>query len=106
MQNPGSSAVVVSGWHRMSYSFPGGTYFSQQLESHIRKVHAIARNAITDGKYIVFGAGSTQLCNAAVYALSLENSSSLSPAKVVAKIPFYPVHTLSLSVYNVTELYI
>nr|GMD94109.1 tryptophan aminotransferase-related protein 4-like [Ipomoea batatas] len=93
VQNAASSAVVVSGWHRMSYSFPDNpSLFSQQLENHIRKVHAVAGNAITDGKYILFGVGSTQLCNAAVYALSLENSSSLSPAKVVAKIPYYQLY--------------
>nr|GMD85135.1 tryptophan aminotransferase-related protein 4-like [Ipomoea batatas] len=92
VQNAASSAVVMSGWHRMSYSFPDSSHFSQQLENLIRKVHAIAGNAITDAKYIVFGVGSAQLCNAAVYALSLENSSSLSPAKVVAKIPFYPLY--------------
>nr|GMD91164.1 tryptophan aminotransferase-related protein 4-like [Ipomoea batatas] len=93
VQNAASSAVVMSGWHRMSYSFPdNASHFSQQLENHIRKVHAVAGNAITDAKYIVFGVGSAQLCNAAVYALSLENSSSLSPAKVVAKIPFYPLY--------------
>ncbi|XP_031132098.1 tryptophan aminotransferase-related protein 4-like [Ipomoea triloba] len=100
VQNAASSAVVVSGWHRMSYSFPDSSIFSQQLENHIRKVHAIARNAITDGKYIVFGVGSTQLCNAAVYALSLENSSSLSPAKVVAKIPFYPLYKMQTEYFE------
>ncbi|KAK4859610.1 hypothetical protein QYF36_008594 [Acer negundo] len=44
-------------------------------------------------RFIVFGAGSTQLLNAVVHALSLDNSSS--PARVVASIPFYPVCTLT-----------
>ncbi|XP_009767595.1 tryptophan aminotransferase-related protein 4-like [Nicotiana sylvestris] len=91
MQNAASSAVVVAGWHRMSYFFPNQSYISKELEKNIRKIHAIAKNAITDGRYIVFGVGSTQLLNAAVHALSMESSSS-SPftTKVVAnKIPYY-----------------
>ncbi|BBH08975.1 tryptophan aminotransferase of Arabidopsis 1, partial [Prunus dulcis] len=50
---------------------------------------------ITQGRYIVFGAGSTQLLNAAVHALSSHNSSnSSSPASVVATIPYYRVRFL------------
>lgn len=89
MQHAASSALVVAGWHRMSYVFENNSYISHELEKHIRRLHSIAKNAATSGKYIVFGAGSTQLLNAAVYALSPQNSSS--PAKVVASIPYYPV---------------
>ncbi|KAF2297512.1 hypothetical protein GH714_024815 [Hevea brasiliensis] len=90
MQHAASSAVVVAGWHRMSYSFGDQTYISQELEKHIRKLHDAVGNAVTQGRYIIFGAGSTQLLNAAVHALSPNNASS--PAKVVASIPFYPVY--------------
>ncbi|KAH6826864.1 Pyridoxal phosphate transferases superfamily protein [Perilla frutescens var. hirtella] len=89
MEHAGRSAVVVSGWHRMSYSFPDQSYISQQLENHIRTLHSIAKNAITEGKYIVYGTGSTQLLTAAVFALSINRS---SPAPVVAKPPYYPVY--------------
>ncbi|CAB4289406.1 unnamed protein product [Prunus armeniaca] len=71
----------------------GDPYFLEpfwMLERHIRKLHAIVGNAVTGGRYIVFGAGSTQLLNAAVHALSSHNSSSSSsPASVVASIPYY-----------------
>ncbi|KAL8514297.1 hypothetical protein ACS0TY_013418 [Phlomoides rotata] len=89
MKNAGRSAVVVSGWHRMSYTFPDHSFISQQLENNIRRVHKIARNAITQGKYILFGGGSTQLLNAAVYALSNNLS---APASVVALLPSYPLY--------------
>ncbi|KAL1831254.1 hypothetical protein ACET3Z_000905 [Daucus carota] len=92
MQNAASSALVVAGWHRMSYSFGDHTFTSQELEKSIRKLHSIAGNAVADGKYIVFGTGSTQLLNAAVHALSLDNSST--PSKVVVSIPFYPAYEL------------
>ncbi|XP_020535517.1 tryptophan aminotransferase-related protein 4 isoform X2 [Jatropha curcas] len=90
VKHAGSSAFLVAGWHRMSYMYSDGSYISQELESHIRKVHAIVGNAITEGRYIAFGVGSTQLLNAAVRALSPRNASS--PARVVASIPFYPVY--------------
>ncbi|KAL0408392.1 UNVERIFIED_CONTAM: Tryptophan aminotransferase-related protein 3 [Sesamum radiatum] len=86
MKNSGRSTVVIPGWHRMSYDYSDNSYISQELEKNIRKLHAITKNAVTDGRYIVFGAGSTQLLNAAVYALSMNMS---SPAKVVAEKPFY-----------------
>ncbi|KAL0285643.1 UNVERIFIED_CONTAM: Tryptophan aminotransferase-related protein 4 [Sesamum angustifolium] len=71
------------------YDYSDNSYISQELEKNIRKLHAITKNSVTDGRYIVFGAGATQLLNAAVYALSMNMS---SPAKVVAEKPFYPVY--------------
>lgn len=93
-QHAESSAVVVAGWHRMSYSFSDDTTLSKELESLLRKLHSQVGNAVTDGKYILFGAGSTQLLNAAVHALSSHNSSL--PASVVASIPYYAVSILPL----------
>ncbi|CAA2988371.1 tryptophan aminotransferase-related 4-like [Olea europaea subsp. europaea] len=89
MQNAESSALLVAGWHRMSYVFGDQSSMSQELQKHILKVHSNARNAITKGKYLVFGVGSTQLLSAAVFALSLNSS---SPARVVAESPYYPVY--------------
>ncbi|XP_004233981.2 tryptophan aminotransferase-related protein 4-like [Solanum lycopersicum] len=90
-QNAGSSGVMVAGWHRMGYEFEDGSLISKQLESVIHKLHETVGNANTSNKYIVFGVGSTQLLNAAVYALSHHNSNS-SPTKVVASAPYYPVY--------------
>ncbi|XP_031251630.1 tryptophan aminotransferase-related protein 4-like [Pistacia vera] len=90
MQNAASSAILVAGWHRMSYTYTDDSYISQELDRHIRKLHAIVGNAVTEKRFMIFGAGSTQLLNAAVHALSPDNSSL--PAKVVATTPFYPVY--------------
>lgn len=87
-----SSAILVSPWHRMSYSYSfSDQYFrvSEELEKHIRMLHEVAGNAIAHGKYIVCGAGATQLLNAAVRALSPDKPSS--PAMVVASAPYYKV---------------
>lgn len=89
-RNAESSAVLTAGWHRLDYSFSDGSFISEELEKHIRQVHDIVGNAVTQGRYIIFGVGSTHLLNAAVHALSAQNSSS--PAKVVASIPYYPIY--------------
>ncbi|XVE55104.1 hypothetical protein DITRI_Ditri03aG0134000 [Diplodiscus trichospermus] len=90
MQHEASSALVVAGWHRMSYTFNDNTFVSKELERLIRKLHTIVGNAITENRFIIFGAGSTQVLNAAAYALSPENSSS--PAGVVASVPYYALY--------------
>lgn len=89
MKNAASSSIVIPGWHRMSYEFSDGSLISEELKAHIGNVHASVGNAITEGKYIIFGAGATHLLNAAVHALS--SNASSSPSKVVASIPYYPV---------------
>ncbi|KAF5735331.1 putative Alliin lyase precursor [Tripterygium wilfordii] len=99
MQKAASSAVVVAGWHRMGYSYHDKSTISAELERHIRKLHALVGNAVTDGRHILFGAGSTQVLMAAVYALSPLNSSS-SPARVVVSIPFYNLYQLQTEVSN------
>ncbi|XP_059294915.1 tryptophan aminotransferase-related protein 4-like [Lycium ferocissimum] len=85
---------MVAGWHRMGYEFEEGSLISKQSENVIHKLHDTVENANTSNKYILFGAGSTQLLNAAVYALSHTANSSLSSslAKVVASAPYYPIY--------------
>ncbi|GMJ02391.1 TRYPTOPHAN AMINOTRANSFERASE RELATED 4 [Hibiscus trionum] len=99
LQHSTSSALVVSGWHRMSYSFTHNTLISQQLESLIRKLHAFVGNALTRNRYIVFGAGSTQILNAAAYALSPVNTSQ-SPTRVVASVPYYSLYKDQVEYFN------
>ncbi|KAK9270675.1 hypothetical protein L1049_026257 [Liquidambar formosana] len=101
VRHAASSAILVTGWHRMSYVFDDQSYISQELKRHICKVHAIAGNAVTAARFIVFGTGSTQLLNAAVHALSPDNSST--PARVVASIPFYPVYKTQTDFFQSTE---
>uniref|UniRef100_F6H6R2 Alliinase C-terminal domain-containing protein n=1 Tax=Vitis vinifera TaxID=29760 RepID=F6H6R2_VITVI len=98
IQNAASSAMLVAGWHRMSYTFTNQSLISRLLEDHIRKLHTTVGNAVTQGRFIVFGAGSTQLLNAAVHALSPDNSSA--PAKVVASFPFYTVYQLQTDFFR------
>eukprot|EP00262_Sarcandra_glabra_P006747 TRINITY_DN1925_c0_g2_i4.p1 TRINITY_DN1925_c0_g2~~TRINITY_DN1925_c0_g2_i4.p1 ORF type:complete len:293 (-),score=9.24 TRINITY_DN1925_c0_g2_i4:144-1022(-) len=98
MQQATNSAVVVSGWHRMSYRFDNSAEITVQLEKHIRLLHAAVGNAVTSGRFILCGAGSTQLINAAVHALSTDGSPS--PARVVASVPYYPLYKIQTDLFN------
>ncbi|CAL9074634.1 unnamed protein product [Musa acuminata var. zebrina] len=102
-QHAASSAILVSGWHRMSYQTTGDNFISLELERHIRLLHKAVRNAVTDGKFIVFGSGSTHLINALVYALSLHNSTSSTPAHVVATVPYHPVYKFQTNLFDGRE---
>ncbi|XP_028798211.1 tryptophan aminotransferase-related protein 4-like [Neltuma alba] len=99
MRQAKESAILVSGWHRMGYTYSDGSYISEVLVKYIQKLHKTVGNAKTDGRFIIFGAGSTQLLNAAVYAFS-PNSSLHSPAKVVATAPYYPVYRQQTELFN------
>ncbi|KAJ8760504.1 hypothetical protein K2173_015171 [Erythroxylum novogranatense] len=90
MKHAASSTIVVPAWHRMSYEFNDGSLISEELKNQILKLHDIIRNANTSGRHIIFGAGATQLLNAAVYALSHDDDPS--EARVVASAPYYPVY--------------
>ena len=63
-----------------------------RLEGAIRELHALVGNAVTDGKHIVIGVGSTELISAAMYALSesiREGTGTDAEAAVWSAAPFY-----------------
>ncbi|XP_037413492.1 tryptophan aminotransferase-related protein 3-like [Triticum dicoccoides] len=102
MQHAEASAVVVSGWHRMSYRTTDGLFQSVELERCIRRLHAAVGNAVADDKQIVFATGSMQLINALVYALSPDSNSG-STASVVATTPYYPAYRTQIVLFDSRE---
>ncbi|KAK1259825.1 Tryptophan aminotransferase-related protein 4 [Acorus gramineus] len=103
MREAAGSAVVVAGWHRMSYRMKdNAAAISPELVKQIRRLHSAVGNAITDGRFILFGTGSTHLLNAAVHALSPDDPSS-PPAKVLASVPYYPVYEMGTTFFNDRE---
>ncbi|XVE60894.1 hypothetical protein DITRI_Ditri05aG0163500 [Diplodiscus trichospermus] len=98
LKHAARSTIVLPGWHRMSYEFNDGSLISKELETQIRKLHAVVGNAVTDGRFIIYGAGATQLLHAAVHALSTNTSSS--PSRVVASTPYYPVYREQTEFFN------
>ncbi|GLJ26927.1 hypothetical protein SUGI_0527040 [Cryptomeria japonica] len=88
--NAEAGVTVVPAWYRMSYDVNNALEYSAtspELEKQIRALHEVVGNAVTKGRYIVLGTGSTQLINAAVYSLS--QAHARNPSKVVAAIPYY-----------------
>ncbi|KAI0515554.1 hypothetical protein KFK09_008219 [Dendrobium nobile] len=101
-QNAGRSAVVLSGWHRMSYQNNAPNYISMELERHIRLLHRAVGNAVTDDRFIIFGSGSTQLLNAVIKAFSSPLDHN-SPVGVVATAPYYEVFREQTKLFNSRE---
>ncbi|TYJ25286.1 hypothetical protein E1A91_A07G039400v1 [Gossypium mustelinum] len=99
LKHAASSTIVVPGWHRMSYEFNDDSLISKELDAQIRKLHAVIGNAVTDGRFIIFGVGATQLLHAAVQALSTTNHPS-SPSRVVASTPYYPIYKEQTEFFN------
>ena len=70
-----------------------------RLERAIRSLHALVGNAATEGRHLVLGIGSTELVNAAVYALALESRpTSGGAAGLWSQTPWY-------SGYKMPEFY-
>ncbi|KAI4328190.1 hypothetical protein L6164_020567 [Bauhinia variegata] len=82
--------VVIKGNDLMSYmSDPSNVcwFLLPVLRDAIKRIHGVVGNAVTDGKHIVVGTGSTQLFKAALFALSSPDSPL--PMNVVALAPYY-----------------
>ncbi|KAL8161628.1 hypothetical protein V2J09_013117 [Rumex salicifolius] len=61
----------------------------------VRRLHARVGNAVTEGRHLVVGTGSTQLYQAALYALSSTIADHRSlPLSVVAAAPYYSNYPL------------
>ncbi|NP_001149758.2 Alliin lyase [Zea mays] len=97
-----ASAVVFSGWHRMSYTTTGG-FQSVELERQIRRLHGAVGNAVADDKHLVFASGSLQLINALVHALSPDATAASPPSRVVAAAPYYPAYRQQTSMFDGRE---
>ncbi|KAM0823723.1 hypothetical protein ACQ4PT_070682 [Festuca glaucescens] len=102
MRHAEASAVVFSGWHRMSYRATDGLFQSVELERSIKQLHRAVGNAVADDKHMVFGTGSVQLISALVYALSPESNSG-SSASVVATAPYYAAYKTSTVLFDSRE---
>lgn len=90
--------VVIPGWELMSY-FSDTTnvcwFLQQDLAEAIKALHREIGNAATEERYIVVGTGSSQLCQAAWFALS--SLSEAKPLSIVAAVPYYSVSPQSLN---------
>ncbi|KAG0565203.1 hypothetical protein KC19_8G172900 [Ceratodon purpureus] len=88
-RNGGNSITVILGYQRMSYFAQSKHvwFMESELDQQIRALHQVVGNAVTEGRHIVVGTGSTQLFQAVLYALSSPDQPK--PTNIVSAAPFY-----------------
>lgn len=88
--------VVIKGDELMSYYSDMNNvcwYMLPEIRDAIHRLHHVVGNAITRNRYIVLGTGSSQLFQAALFALSPSEIPD-HPVNVVAAAPYYSVTSL------------
>ncbi|PIA61769.1 hypothetical protein AQUCO_00200039v1 [Aquilegia coerulea] len=90
-RNGDKCTITISGSQSLSYfSDPKNLcwFLEPEFGEEIKRLHNVVGNAITEDRYIVVGTGSTQLFQAALYALSSPGASS-EPINVVSAVPYF-----------------
>lgn len=91
------ATVVIPGWETMSYFSDVKNicwFLEPEFSKQVIRLHNVVGNAVTEGRHIVVGTGSSQLFLAALFALSSKDP-SYHPIDVVSASPYYSVRLLS-----------
>lgn len=92
--------IIIPGWQAMSY-FSDVTnlcwFLEPEFAHEVRRLHNLVGNAVADGHFIIVGTGSTQLFQAALYALSPPDAPE--PMSVVSAVPYYSVSSTTCNAY-------
>ncbi|XP_051136497.1 tryptophan aminotransferase-related protein 2-like [Andrographis paniculata] len=95
-QHGEKAMVVIPGWKFTSYFSSAENlcwFLEPEFANAVTRLHNLVGNAVTEDRNIVVGTGSTQLLQAALYAVSLPNATD--PIQVVSAAPFYtPYQTI------------
>lgn len=86
------STIVIPGWASMSYFSDGSSicwFLEPEFAKEVVRLHNVVGNAVTQGRHVVVGTGSSQLILAALYALS--SPDALEPITVLSAVPYYSV---------------
>lgn len=90
-------SILIPGWQTMSYFSDVRNicwFLEPEFATEVRKMHRLVGNAIADDCHIVVGTGSTQLFQAALYALSPPDAPE--PMNVVSAVPYYSVSCVNI----------
>jgi L-tryptophan--pyruvate aminotransferase len=99
-QTGDKTTIIIHGWQSMSYFSDVSNicwFLEPEFAKEVVRLHRLVGNAVTDGRHIVVGTGSSQLFLAALYALSPSHSSQ--PINVVCATPYYSVSILSFFLF-------
>ncbi|GAU33819.1 hypothetical protein TSUD_221560 [Trifolium subterraneum] len=94
--------VVIKGWELMSYYSDSSNmcwFMLPELRDEIERLHHLVGNAVTKDKYIVVGNGSSQLFQAALFAMSPSDVSD-QPINVVVAAPYYSEYKNAINVLH------
>ncbi|KAH6825303.1 tryptophan aminotransferase related 1 [Perilla frutescens var. hirtella] len=83
--------TTIYGWQSLSYFANGKSccwFMEPKLEQEIKILHNLVGNAVVEDRHVVVGNGSSQLIQAALYALA-EPLNLPNPVSVVSATPFY-----------------
>ncbi|KAL6505490.1 hypothetical protein OROHE_022869 [Orobanche hederae] len=87
-----SNIVIIPGHQSLSYFSDKNHlcwYLEPKLEEEIKSLHNLVGNAVVENHHIVIGTGSSQLIQAAFYALSHCPNEQPEPVNVVSAAPYY-----------------
>ncbi|XP_037457003.1 tryptophan aminotransferase-related protein 1-like [Triticum dicoccoides] len=88
-----SATSVIPGYQTMSYFSDVGNlcwFLEPGFEREVRRLHSLVGNAAVEGYHVLVGTGSSQLFQAALYALALPTADA--PVSVVSTTPFYSMY--------------
>ncbi|XP_078180960.1 tryptophan aminotransferase-related protein 2-like [Carex rostrata] len=89
-----NATVVIPGWQKMSYFSGRGNlcwFLEPEFAIEARRLHGIVNNAVTDGRHLIVGVGSTQLIHATLFALA--STETRHPVNVVSAAPYYSMYS-------------
>ncbi|XP_071723687.1 tryptophan aminotransferase-related protein 2-like [Rutidosis leptorrhynchoides] len=89
-QNGDKTTIVIPGWQSLSYFSDAKSlcwFLEPEFAKQVVRLHQVVGNAVTEDRYVIVGTGSTQLYQAALYALSDHQSDE--PTSIVSAAPYY-----------------
>ncbi|KAK7347051.1 hypothetical protein VNO80_21577 [Phaseolus coccineus] len=99
------TTITIPGWQSMSYLSDVSKicwFLEPEFATEVVRLHRVVGNAVTEGRHIVVGTGSSQLILAALYALSSPHAAE--PISVVSAAPYYSSYP-SMADYQKSGLY-
>ncbi|KAK7389106.1 hypothetical protein VNO78_23938 [Psophocarpus tetragonolobus] len=99
------TTITIPGWQSLSYLSDVSNicwFLEPEFAREVVRLHKVVGNAVTEGRHIVVGTGSSQLILAALYALSSPDAAE--PISVVSAAPYYSSYP-SMADYQKSGLY-